>query len=59
MISRIRAGLDHVRATAPQLPKPERWRALVCYIIDKIMAIRPKNPPPVGLPLPSLASESG
>ena len=36
MIARIRAGLDHVRATAPQLPKPERWRALVRYIVDKI-----------------------
>jgi hypothetical protein len=59
MIARIRAGLDYVRATAPQLPKPERWRVLVRYIIDKIMAIRPKNPPPVGLLLPCLASESG
>jgi hypothetical protein len=59
MIARIRAGLDYVRATAPQLPKPERWRALVRYIIDNIMAIRSKNPPPVGLLLPCLASESG
>jgi hypothetical protein len=41
------------------LPKPERWRVLVRYIIDKIMTIRPKNPPPVGLLLPCLASESG
>jgi hypothetical protein len=59
MIASIRKGLDHVRATAPQLPKLERWRVLVRYIIDNIMAIRPKNPPPIGLLLPSLASESG
>jgi hypothetical protein len=29
MIAAIRKGLDHIRATAPQLPKTERWRALI------------------------------
>jgi hypothetical protein len=29
MIARIRKGLDHIRATAPQLAKLERWRALI------------------------------
>jgi len=29
MIAAIRKGLDHIRATAPQLPKAERWRALI------------------------------
>ena len=40
MIANVRAGLDIVVATAPQLTKPERWRALVRYIIGKIIAAR-------------------
>jgi hypothetical protein len=53
MIASIRKGLDHVRATAPQLPKLERWRALVRYIVDKIIAAKPENPiTPLGLPPP-------
>jgi hypothetical protein len=51
MIVNIRKGLDTVRATAPQLTKPERWQALVRYIIGKIIAAKPKNhSPPVALP---------
>lgn len=57
MIANIRKGLDHVLATAPQLPKPERWRALVRYIVGKIIAASPKNLAPLGLPPPWLASE--
>jgi Transposase DDE domain group 1 len=59
MIANIRKGLDHVLANAPQLPKADRWPALVRYIVDKIIAARPKNPPPLGLPLPWLAFGSG
>lgn len=51
MIVDMRRGLDTVLATAPQLTKPERWQALVRYIIGKIIAAKPKNhSPPVALP---------
>ncbi|MCM8620488.1 MAG: hypothetical protein NFW16_01825 [Candidatus Accumulibacter sp.] len=43
MIVSIRKGLDHVRATAPQLPKATRWPALVHYIVDNIIAAKPQN----------------
>jgi hypothetical protein len=55
MIANIRKGLEQIRATAPQLPKLEQWRALVRYIIEKIIAIKPKCPSPLGLPPPLLA----
>lgn len=46
MIANVRKGLDTIVTSAPQLPKPERWRALVRYIVEKIIASKPKNPPP-------------
>jgi len=49
MIANIRMGLDTVLASAPQLTKPERWRALVRYIVAKIIAAKPKNQPPPSL----------
>ena len=55
MIANIRKGIDHVLANAPQLPKVERWRALIRYIVGKIIEARPKNPPPFGLGPPCLA----
>lgn len=59
MISCIRKGLDFILANAPQLPKIERWPTLVRYIIDKIFATRPKNPPVLDLPTFYLTSSSG
>ena len=59
MIAHIRKGLDHVLTNAPQLPKADRWPALVRYIVGKIIAARPRNPPPIGFPPPQLASEMG
>lgn len=56
MIANIRKGLDHVLANAPQLPKADRWRALVRYIVGKIIAVEPKNLTPPGLSPPWLAS---
>ena len=50
MIANIRKGLDAVLTTAPQLTKPERWQALVRYIIGKIIAAKPKNHSPSVLP---------
>ena len=59
MIANVRKGLDAILASAPQLAKPERWRALVRYIISKIVPIRPHRPPPSPLhspPAPALAA---
>ena len=50
MIANIRKGLDHVLASAPQLPKAERWAALVRYIVDQILATKRKKRSPLGLP---------
>lgn len=51
MIANVRKGLDTVLASAPQLTKPERWRALVRYIIEKIIAAKRRNyPAPDSLP---------
>jgi hypothetical protein len=50
MIGNVRKGLDTILATAPQLTKPERWKALVRYIIEKIIAARPQNHSPPSLP---------
>lgn len=59
MIANIRKGFDHVRATAPQLPKAGRWHTLVRYIVSKIIAARPKNLTPLGLSPPCLAFGTG
>lgn len=51
MIANVRKGLDYVMITAPQLTKPERWTALVRYIVAKIMAGASKiHPPPASTP---------
>ena len=51
MIFNIRNGLDIVLTTAPQLTKPERWTALVRYVVAKIIAAAPKiHPPPTNAP---------
>jgi hypothetical protein len=53
MIANIRKGLDHIRATAPQLPKANRWRALIRYIVAQILRLKPPSHPlPTGLPPP-------
>ncbi|MDP2825939.1 MAG: transposase, partial [Sulfuritalea sp.] len=60
MIANIRMGLDAVLASAPQLTKPERWKALVRYIIEKIITAKPKNhSPPVLPPSVSLLIPTG
>ena len=43
MIANVRKGLDAIRATAPQLPKPQRWIALVRYIVANIRAEKMKG----------------
>ena len=59
MIAHVRKGLDHVLANAPQLPKAERWRALVRYIVERIIAAKPKSPSPLCLTSLCLASGLG
>ncbi|MEF8715527.1 MAG: hypothetical protein V5B39_18620 [Accumulibacter sp.] len=59
MIASIRKGLDHVSATAPQLPKAARWPALVRYIVDKIIAAKAKMPRHTALAPPGLAAAMG
>lgn len=59
MIANVRQGLAAIIETAPQLAKPERWKMLVQYIIEKIIAAKtPRNravalSPPLTAPLPS------
>lgn len=40
LISNVRAGLQHILATAPQLKNGNRWRALISYIVAKILAAK-------------------
>ena len=59
MIANVRKGLDFVRTTAPQLTKPERWAALVRYIVGQIISATEKthSPPTVmAASLPPLAT---
>jgi Transposase DDE domain group 1 len=47
LVSHVRDGLRLVQDTAPQLTKPQRWFALVRYIVARILAHAPK--PNLGL----------
>jgi hypothetical protein len=55
MVASVRAGLQHIRSTAPQLPSTQKWRALVRYIVDKILraassgAVNATAPPTLAL----------
>lgn len=46
----VRAGLQHILATAAQLTAGQRWRALARYIVDKIIAAKSKNPVNIAAP---------
>jgi hypothetical protein len=50
LIANVRKGLDTILAAAPQLPKAQRWQALVRYIIAAMLRARPKNHAPPPLP---------
>ena len=56
MIANVRKGLDSVRATAPQLTKPERWAALVRYIVGQIIAAKEKIHAPLTASPPFVSS---
>jgi hypothetical protein len=60
MIANVRKGLNFVISSAPQLTKPERWKALVQYIIAKIIPNnRHHEPSPPQLSHPAFAGASG
>jgi len=47
LVTHVRHGLSLIQAAAPQLTKPQRWFALVRYIVERILACAPK--PNLGL----------
>ena len=47
LVTNVRHGLRLIRDSAPQLTKPQRWFALVRYIVERILACAPK--PNLGL----------
>lgn len=59
MVANVRKGLDYVLASAPQLHKADRWRALVRFIISKIIATKATNLTHPGLSPPCFASGMG
>lgn len=60
MIANVRKGLDFVLASAPQLSKPERWMALVRYIIAQIIpSAKHGGPSPPQIPQPAFAGTGG
>jgi hypothetical protein len=47
MIANVHAAIGHVKAAAEQLPKLDRWRALLAYICQRIVSqISLPTPPP-------------
>ena len=42
LVANVHAGLSHVMHSAPQLDKPQRWFALVRYIVAQILASQSK-----------------
>lgn len=42
MVSKVREGLAWLETSAPQLTKPQKWIALVDYIVAKIVSYAPK-----------------
>jgi len=55
MVTNIRKGLNTILATAPQLTQPERWVALVRYIVAKIIATKTENHPQTALSPPNFS----
>ena len=45
LVANVRHRLRLIQATAPQLAKPQRWFALVRYIVERILACAPKPNP--------------
>jgi hypothetical protein len=52
MIANVQAAIRHVRHAAEQLPKLDRWRALVAYICQRIVGQTALPTPPPALAAP-------
>jgi hypothetical protein len=52
MIANVQAAIRHVRHAAEQLPKLDRWRALVAYICQRIVTQTALPTPPPALAAP-------
>ena len=51
LVANVRTGIQHLSSKAPQLAKPERWIAMVRFIVDRILAAQPNSRlVPVALP---------
>jgi hypothetical protein len=50
MIANVKAAIAYVKATAEQLPGPQRWRALLAYICARITSSATLPTPPPALP---------
>ena len=50
MIASGRKAFETIKANAPQLTKPDRWIALVRYIIERILAAKPRKEALLALP---------
>jgi len=53
MIANVHAAISHVRRAAEQLPKLDRWRALVAYICQRIVGQTALPTPPPMLAAPA------
>ncbi len=42
LVTNVRHGLRLIQDSAPQLTKPQKWLALVLYIVQRILACAPK-----------------
>ena len=51
MIANVHAAIQHVKQAAEQLPKLDRWTALLAYICQRIVG-------QIGLPIPPPALEA-
>ena len=45
LVTNVRHGLRLIEDTAPQLTRPQRWFALVRYIVERILACSPTSNP--------------
>lgn len=52
MIANVHAAIRHVKAAAEQLPKLDRWRAMLAYICQRIVGqiVLPTPPPTLAAP---------
>lgn len=50
MIANVQAAIGHVRRAAEQLPKLDRWAAMLDYICQRIIGSTALPTPPPALP---------